>query len=436
MLAVVALTFKPAVEGDGVGYFSYLHSVLVDHDLDLANEYAAALEAHVTLNPDHYTTRTATGLLADYFPVGPALLAAPFYAAGLALHPDGRPVFGPPFTTAFDLASLLCGLLALAICLRLTGSRAAVAALALATPLTYYLLLQPSYSHSFSAFAVSLFVWAWWTTRERRGALGWLLLGLLGGLMAAVRFQDGPLLAIVLLDLRRGGWRILLAVAGAVVGFLPQLAVDRVLFGTWLPQRPAGQDLQLLPGHYWDVLFSSYHGLFTWSPVLLVAVVGMALRRERVLKAAFAYALLVETLLNGAAPDWWGGYAFGARRFVDLLPLFALGLAEVARRVGPGVAAAALAALAAWNALLIANLTYVQRSDRDPGYGGLLAGQLEAVKHVPNLLAQGAAGRDLLWWPVLHQPFRPLPGLALLACEALALAAAGAVMGRGNLSRR
>ena len=436
MLALVALTFKPTVEGDGVGYFSYLHSAIVDHDLDLSNEYGAALAAHVTLNPEHYTTRTATGRLADYFPVGPALLASPVYAAALALHPDGRPLFGPPFTTAFDLASLLFGLLALALAYRLTGSAPAVAAVALATPLTYYLLLQPSYSHAFSAFAVTLFVWAWWTTRERRGAAGWLVLGLLGGLMAAVRFQDGPLLAIVLLDLPRGRWRVLLAGAGAMIGFLPQLVVDRVLFGGWLPERPAGQDLQLLPGHYWDVLFSSYHGLFVWSPVLVLAVVGMALRRERALQAAFVYALAVETLLNGAAPDWWGGYAFGARRFLDLAPFFALGLAEAARRVRPAVAWGAVAVFAAWNWLLIANLTYVQRTDHDPGYAGLVTGQLAAVPHAANLLAQGAAGRDLVWWPLLHQPFAPGPGLALLAAEAVAAAAAWLAARRGKLSPR
>jgi hypothetical protein len=91
------------------------------------------------------------------------------------------------------------------------------------------------------------------------------------------------------------------------------------------------------------------------------------------------------------------------------------------------VAIAVGAVFAAWNALLIANLTYVERGDHDPGYGGLVAGQVEALRHVPNLLAQGAAGRDLLWWPVLHRPFAPLEGLVLLTCEVLVLALAGFV---------
>jgi hypothetical protein len=249
--------------------------------------------------------------------------------------------------------------------------------------------------------------------------------------MACVRFQDGPLLAIVLLDVPRHRWRALMAVPGALLGFAPQLAVDRVLFATWLPQRPAGQDLQPVPGHYLDVLFSSYHGLVVWSPIAVVAVVGIVLLRRPALQIASAYALVVEVALNGAAPDWWGGYAFGARRFVDLTPFFALGLAEVAWRVGPRVAAIAVAVFGAWNALLVANLTYVERGDHDPGYGGLLVGQVEALGQVPRLLAQGAAARDLLWWPVLHRSFAPVEGLALLACEVLVVALA-AFVARGR----
>ncbi len=414
--------------------------MLVDGDLDLSDEYQAAFDAHVALNPDLFTARTPTGLLADYFPAGPAILAAPFYAGALALHPDGRPIFGPPFTTAFALASLFYGLLALALTYRLcrlvepAEAGAGVAAAALATPLAYYLVYAPSYSHTFSAFAVALFLWTWWRGRERRGVLGWLWLGFLGGLMGLVRFQDGPLAAIALLDLPRARWRVLLALPGLLAGFAPQVALDVLMFGTWLPQRPAGQDLQLMPGHYWQVLFSSYHGLFVWSPVLVVAVAGLALVRARELQLAFGYALLVEVVIDGAAPDWWGGYAFGARRFLDLTPFFALGLAGAARRVGPVVADVGLGVFAGWNVVLMANLTYVQRSDHDPGYGGLLSGQLAALPHLPNLFAQGAAARDLVLWPLLHRPPAPEAGFALLAAETaavlVALAAARVELGR------
>src|SRR5262249_62131793 len=110
---------------------------------------------------------------------------------------------------AFSVASPFYGLLALALSARLaaasTGSRnaalAAAGIAALTTPLAFYLLYDPSYSHTFSAFAVSAFVLVWWRGREQRGAAGWFALGLLGGLLGLVRIQDPPPAAIALIDL-------------------------------------------------------------------------------------------------------------------------------------------------------------------------------------------------------------------------------------------
>ena len=40
-LVILAAAFRPVVQGDGVGYYSYLHAVLVSHSLDFGNEYSA-----------------------------------------------------------------------------------------------------------------------------------------------------------------------------------------------------------------------------------------------------------------------------------------------------------------------------------------------------------------------------------------------------------
>jgi hypothetical protein len=128
-LLFIACTFKPVVQHDGIGYFAYLHSIFVDHDLDLSDEYAAARTARI---PGYLPFEpTATGRVPDFFPVGPALLSAPTYLLALLLRPGGEPQFGWPFTLAYVLASLFCGLLALALSYRLafavTNSRQAAA---------------------------------------------------------------------------------------------------------------------------------------------------------------------------------------------------------------------------------------------------------------------------------------------------------------------
>lgn len=415
VVVAIALTFRPVVDGDGVGYFSYLHAVVVDHNLDFTSEYAAARSAHATVYPVYLNTRTPTGLLANFYPIGSAVLALPFYLVALALHPDGAPLFGPPFTWAYTLASLLCGLLALVICLRLTRSLVAVTAAALATPFVFYLLYSPSYSHTFSAFAVALFVWAWLSGR------GPIVLGLLVGLMALVRPQDGLLGAIALLEARRWGFRTLLLLPAAGLVFLPQVVVDYVLWGGPLPHGPP-EGFTPIPGHYLNVLFSTFNGLFLWHPAALASVAGIALVRNRKLQVAAAYALLVETLVNGAVGDWWGGFAFGGRRFLDLLPFFAIGYAALAERVRPSLAWAATAALVGWNFLLIANWTYVIKTGTDPGLR-LITGQLQAIRQVPRLFFTGYPIRALALGPLAHQSFDPVGGLAMLAAIAVIVGA-------------
>jgi hypothetical protein len=439
LLVLLALTFKPVVENDGVGYYAYLHAVWVDHDLDFSDEFYALGHAGITYYAPLFQVHSANGRLADFFPVGPALLASPAYLVALAIQPAGEPQYGPPFSWAFTLASLFYGLLALVIGYRLAasvaGSRAAVlgtAGVALATPFLYYLLYEPSYSHTFSAFAVSGFLFVWWRWRDRRSAIGWLALGVLGGLMGLVRFQDGPLLLIGLLDRPRRALYLLAFAAGVVVGFAPQLAIDQYLFGGWLPSRPPGQQLDFFPGHYLQVLFSSQHGLFIWTPIALLAVVGFAFVRDRRLQLAFLLAVLIELAISGSAPDWNGDFSFGQRRFVALTPFLAIGLAALAARVGERPARAVVGLLVAWNLLLMVNFTYVIRGSDDPGYLGLLAGQVKALTYLPHLLSQGAVGRMLLLWPVLKLGFQPLSGVALLGGEALCLLgalAAGRLLG-------
>lgn len=433
----MALTFKPSIENDGIGYFSYLHSVVIDHDLDFTDEYQAVRDEGVPYYPLLIESRTATGKLADYFPVGPAIVSLPVYLATLIARPSGEPQFGLPFSATLSLMSLLVGLLALVLSFRLAAvvstSAAAVAGVvgaAAATPFIYYLLYEPSYSHTFSACAVAVFLYLWWRGRDDRSALGWLVLGMAGGLMGLIRFQDGPLLLIGLLGRRNSLWHLAVFFAGAAIAFSPQLPVDRALFASWLPVRPAGQDLQFFPGHYFDVLFSSFHGLVSWTPITLLAVAGFWFVKDRRLQIAFVYAFAVEVAVAGAAPDWFGGYAFGMRRFVSLMPFFAIGLAAMAGKFIPTVRWVTVSAFVAWNLVLMTNFTYVIKVTGDPGYGPLLTGQLQAIKFLPHLFSQGAVGRALIFWPALHLRFDPIYGLTLFAGEIACVALAGVLLRR------
>ena len=140
-----------------------------------------------------------------------------------------------------------------------------------------------------------------------------------------------------------------------------------------------------------DLLFSARHGLFTWTPLYLLAVLGWVLwmRAAPRLAALFMLGFAVSVLVNGAMQDWWGSESFGQRRLLGLTPLFAWGVAEVARALlrhpGAGLTLMA-AALVAWNIQLesiynsqvIATRTQAMSLDRlasaqvDVAYGRVL----------------------------------------------------------------
>lgn len=426
----VAVSFRPIIEGDGVGYYSYLHAVLVSHSLDFANEYSSAFASGISVHRALLTAHTTSGQLANYFPIGSAVLSAPAYLVALALNPSGAPQYGSPFVEAFSAASLLYGLVALGICYRLVVSavgsnRAALAGVAgglLATPLYYYAFAEPSYSHTFSLFCVSAFLYAWWKGPPTSG-WGWLGLGVLGGLMGMTRYQDGLLLAIVLLDFRRLKAQALLLVPGAIIGFAPQLFVDHVEFGGLLPARPVGQDLNPLQGHYLEVLFGSRNGLFIWVPAAALAAVGVGLLRDRRLQAACVVAFILELAVVGAAPDS-AGASFGPRRFIELTPFVIVGLAAVVDRIHDRLALIVVGALCLWNLTLVANFEYPLASIGDPGYWQLTAGQLQAVPYLPRLFGKGIVLRELLLSSQAHVRFDIAGAIAMLGVEAACVAAA------------
>ena len=85
---------------------------------------------------------------------------------------------------------------------------------------------------------------------------------------------------------------IVLMFASAFAVFLPQLLVYRVLNGNFLPARNVTDKFTWNGNHILDILFSNFHGLFTWTPVVLLAVVGLFFlwRKDKMLAAVFLVA--------------------------------------------------------------------------------------------------------------------------------------------------
>lgn len=359
---------NPWVRGDGVGYYAYARAMLIDHSLDFQKDWKHAnesftmgrLDSRGNVLPDEYT---ATGHIANMWAIGPSLLWLPFLFVthigvlvcdhfGARIAADG---FSTPYVITMAFATAFYGFLGLWLSFMLARKYFAERWAFLATmgiwwasSLPVYMYFNPSWSHAHSAFVVALFLWYWNCTRGERTIAQWILLGLVSGGIVDVYYPNGALLVIPLLEGIVGYWddfkspayggtamarlflRHLIYMSAFVAALLPTLITRQIIFGssTQTGYPPAGAWAWKSPA-FLKVLFSSDHGMLSWTPILILALLGLLLFR-RTDKAFGTYAIvafLLFYLVVSLHPDWDGMSSFGNRFFVSLTPVFVLGLA-------------------------------------------------------------------------------------------------------------
>jgi hypothetical protein len=196
-------------------------------------------------------------------------------------------------------------------------------------------------------FTVALFFWYWLRTRKARTWPQWALLGILFGLAMDVYYLNVVLLALPLLESlgigataakisREGDFKALLGknavfAASALIAFVPTLLAKKIIYGSFLNfgyrESWAWNSPALL-----RVCFSADHGLFSWTPIVLLAVAGTAfllIGTTRSLRSAREWIFLGYLYLVGCYQDWDGISSFGNRFFVSLTAIFVVGLAAL-----------------------------------------------------------------------------------------------------------
>ena len=392
LLAVFALSL-PAVTpriyaSDEIQYFAYLRSLWFDHDVSFENEYQYFYDRGVARAEGFHETflelQTDAGRRPNFGTIGCAILWAPFYAAGdltaRVMRAAGRDVavdgFSRPYVAAVAYGSAVYGFLALLLSVRAARIVAGPGLFAgmvvwLGTPVLFYTYIAPPYAHACSAFAVAVFVTVWLHARASWSVASTAALGLSAALMAMVREQDvffaaGPALdfALTALSVRR---RVAAAAAGCAAfaaGFLPQLVAYAALNGRPGPSRLVTRKMAWDAPHAIDVLVSTAHGYFFWTPLAALAIVGLAVLairgtgdRRRIGTLALVMVAL-QVYVGGSVESWTVAGAFGQRRFVALTVLLVIGIAALWKHVPSGTAravtAVALGVCVWWNLALIA----------------------------------------------------------------------------------
>jgi hypothetical protein len=342
--------------GDEPHYLVLLNSILDDGDLDLRNNYDAAergglqagrgyrgarLDRHVAywIGPERVTWKQLFGDGARPERVDAAAFAAlpqyPAHYVGLAalLAPSLFPLRGSPWLepAALTMAAVAV-IVAMVLFARLLGGftessrtvRITIVAVFLGTPV---------WAHARTLFAepflVLCVVGAFWAAlKPEPSFLSASVFLAVGAFMKPqVVLLIGPLLWLAA---TRRDWKSalrLLPLPTLSLGAI--LLLNRHLYGSlWRGPYPFyGGDL--LEGAV-GLLFSTEHGLFSTGPILALAVAGLPhLVRERPVRGGIlSAAVLLVFSLTAAWRYWEGGYCYGPRLLVPVIPLLGVGLVK------------------------------------------------------------------------------------------------------------
>jgi len=334
-----AVYLNKTVYGDGVYYYSWLHSPAIDHDVSFQNEYDRL---------GGKQPPTPLGAVGNVYPIGPAIFWTPFYLPlQMLLGGDGYSFLYQYITGAVSCLYAIAGLIFL---YRLLAkyfseevSALTIIGIAFGTNLFFYGSLDTVNSHSFSFFVATILL----TLIMQKNSL--VLIGLCTGVLSLMRTQDAIFLLLsfpiiinsigeqnrrsaIILQVRN----ILMLIAGFIVGFLPQLVAWQVVYGTFTrsPYMDSYHYFNFFRPHLVEVLFSTNSGLFFWTPLTALCLLGIFYKGKisGIQKTFFVLLFIVQWFLIASWSFWWQGESYSGRMFISLLPILSIGLGNILSR--------------------------------------------------------------------------------------------------------
>ena len=343
--------WKGVIEADAKGYYAYLPATFVYGDLNYGFFNEMEMEKYFDINfYFDYRFQTDDGRHYNKYYCGSAVAISPFYlfahivALSSGYDADG---YSFPYIISVTLAALFylfLGLLYLRRTLALyevseRNQSIVLLAAVFGTNLFYYSLVEPGLSHIYSFAFISMFVYfaKRYFTSSKSKYIIYLALSL--AMIIIIRPVNG--LIIFSSPFLAGNWaeltnnfRLLfqkykVLLLGVIVGSLIlslQLIVYKISTGQFFIYSYGTDRFYFLEPHMFDILFSYRKGLFLYTPIYFISLLGLILLwRSRKFEALsfFGFFLLITYVLS----SWWMWYyggSFSSRVYVEYLPLFML----------------------------------------------------------------------------------------------------------------
>lgn len=338
------------LSSDGGYYFSYMRSFIMDHDFDLQNDINIYNSRMHINNPANLKIEQAYN-----FSIGPALLWSPFFiighavslflkTMGFAIATDGFSYVEESFVS---IASIIYAMLGVFLIFKLlllffAQSKALIATIAvfLSSSSFYYTIFEPTMSHTLELFSVAFFIWTVVNINNGKNSK-WVLTGFAAGIMVIVRWQNSIFL-IILVYWAINYWikeknQVVPIIAKniffSLLGILPIVIIQMLfwesIFGSYLTIPQGKGFLHFTRPNFFEVLFSSRHGLFSWTPITFLGIAGLFVFKNRKLAIILFLIFVLDVYACSITEDWWAGSSYGQRRLIGLIPIFCIGFASL-----------------------------------------------------------------------------------------------------------
>lgn len=345
--------WKGIIESDGKGYYAYLPAVFIYHDLNFG--FFDKIEKEKYYDKDlFYDYRiSAHGQIISKYYCGTALAQLPFFLMAHSIsylchfEMDGYSKWYPIFISIGALIYLFIGLIYLNRIMDIYSIEELYKCIVLLTSvfgthLFYYTVGEPGMSHIYSFTFVTMFIYyAILYFRSYNKQLTIILASLLG-VITLIRPINGlivftlPFLAghfnvfktglyLILKETKHIIFMVVLFIAILSIQFLYyKLAIGHVLVYSY-----GSEGFNFLAPHMIDILFSYKKGLFLYTPIFLLSLIG-TFYLWRTSKYEFFTISSFLILIIYIFSSWWMWYyggSFSSRVFVEYIALFMILLA-------------------------------------------------------------------------------------------------------------
>lgn len=341
------------LRADALGYYLHLPAGFIHRDLGDYSKSLSTWRLYNSIDPDpredQYGLRTGpNGQRMNKYPLGVALLESPFFAvahlyctvSGGGYAADG---FSRPYVLLIGLSSLFYALLGLWLLFRalrvhfsekIAGSTVAI--VALGTNLYYFATVNVGMAHPALFFGFALLIDGVQRWQQRPGARRAAQVGLALGLIVIARPPEliavlipvlwgAPFLLFRRLD--RASFWAASGTFGALL--LLQMAYWKSTSGQWLIYSYVGEAFHWTNPQISNGLLSYQNGWLVYTPVMLLAIVGLFFLKKRAPDAFWPLVAILPLHVYIIYAWWCWQYinGFGSRPMLDIYPLLAFSMA-------------------------------------------------------------------------------------------------------------